>query len=410
MAGVVRKPVPIALILALSCLGSACGDDGDDTISGTNATDAGVDVTNDPDVGESGYGGAGGSAGDAATSSGGSAGTESPCSKYSGITPSEACKSFAEAECDLLTKCVPGVLDVFGIGETACTARFELICTEGLTAPGVNGKAELAALRAETLMSMTCEEAYANLSYHPEKIPPGCGGPGSLGEGESCFESAQCASLHCAIDDNALCGTCLTPTTGTPCTGASDCGPAFWCDNFACAPRAALGRPCSSFGCEFGTYCGPFSQCAALLGLGDTCSNDSDCESPLVCGIGSSWTCKHPALGVLGASCEPTETSSCAKWNGVKCDGMTKTCVADPVPVAGEACGALATDAGTAYELFCTDGAKCVVDPSTQSGTCMQNAADGAPCSTTSGPLCSLPAQCISGVCTLPSPAACPSL
>lgn len=210
------------------------------------------------------------------------------------------------------------------------------------------------------------------------------------------------------LPDGALCGVCSSGQVGSACSSDSDCLAANYCDFLGekCGARVALGGDCpNGEDCVKGAHCDSVSQkCVADLASGGGCSSSSDCETGLICGTRKQ--CKKPALGGPNAACDPAESQSCNQLLGLGCDKATAHCVAGPTPAPGEPCGVLQTDGGTTVALYCSGGALCT-NHTSGPDTCVVPAADGANCSDSDGPLCSVPSKCVSGKCTLPSSSAC---
>jgi hypothetical protein len=418
-----RAALPFAIAVGLALAAPACGSgdsgsgsggtstggtDGGST-GGSNTGGAGIGGASGGGSGGTGTGGAAGSSGAAGSAgSGGSAGLD--CAKFSGVSAEGACSSYADAYCKLVTQCMSSFYDLFGwSGESQCVARIHLACLDTLAAPGMGLKPEYFAAYADWFSSLTCSATYDwALQSSSTDVPAGCGGPGSVADGKNCFDDQQCAGTSCLIPDNAVCGTCVTPAVGSACNTSSDCGDSFDCSGGKCQARAAIGEQCSgTSSCVKNAYCDSAGTCAAKLAAGGTCTSDTACQSSLVCGAGGA--CKKPTLGALGASCELSEARSCNVYAGLRCDVSSKTCVTETWPVVGEACGTFVVDGGTSNIPFCSGGARCVVDQSTGQGTCMAPIADGLACSSTAGPPCINPAECVGGVCTLPNSTSCPA-
>jgi hypothetical protein len=194
---------------------------------------------------------------------------------------------------------------------------------------------------------------------------------GTVPEGGACFVAAECADFAtCTLNDP----NCNATTTCCPGT----CG----------APRRTVmkGQSCDELDrCEDGTYCKPAASgtgsgtCSAWATEGAACDELDSCVNPLVCsGSAGVRTCVRPAGS--GETCDPARSTECAD-SRQHCDPTTLKCV-DALP-AGAACE---------RHEECSAHASCV------DGTCQDDLAEGAAC-TTDGPDCGGLAECVDGTC-----------
>jgi len=190
---------------------------------------------------------------------------------------------------------------------------------------------------------------------------------GTLADGTSCTDDAQCVSGSCFIDDAATCGKC--------------------------SPRAALGADCTNAKCEGGLTCGSGKKCSNGQ-AGEACGKDEDCRALTSCRAGvcveplqEGVACKEPAD--VNAPCDLSKALFCVA------DKCTKATIA--VANNGEKCG-LTSDSPLGVTL-CSSG-ECVAEK------CVPHAADGTTC-TTGSDTCQAPAKCRNGICALKDPNLC---
>ncbi|HVH46671.1 MAG TPA: hypothetical protein VM925_30225 [Labilithrix sp.] len=298
---------------------------------------------------------------DASDTSDGSAGSDDA----SAPTVETACADVAAAYCAQIERCY-AFYGEFDRPEEECIARRKLSCELMLTAPGTNETPERVALCARDRRAFACDDAFAG------KAPESCAPlSGALDDGKACVTSAQCKNklCHYAASDSA-CGVCTKlPELGEDCRDVGTCAVPSWCIAGTCTALTTAGGACTSGDvCPANLTCID-GQCAPPLAAGATCSVTSD-------------LCDYPAL---------------------RCNTKSKVCTETiPAPAGGQ-CG---TNASGDYSV-CTGGSSCLSGPDGGVPKCVPPAADGTSCNTTNGPLCSLPARCVSGFCALPNPAAC---
>ncbi|MCC6667424.1 MAG: hypothetical protein IT375_26990 [Polyangiaceae bacterium] len=186
----------------------------------------------------------------------------------------------------------------------------------------------------------------------------GCTPPaGTLTNGTACFGHLQCAGGYCKGHQNG-CGVCAPRAgVGQACTEGSDCQVGLACSQSKCATPLGLGASCStsSAPCAYGTHC-KSGKCAAWAGAGQPCG------------------------GALGA-CDPRFSLTC----------NAGTCAKLSYAKTGGACsGPLA---------ICYDESVC------SGGTCVSQIDDGSTCNPTLG--CKAFSSCRGGACTRDDPGYC---
>jgi hypothetical protein len=167
---------------------------------------------------------------------------------------------------------------------------------------------------------------------------------------------------------------------------------------------------------------GQCGTCAPRLSAGGSCVDDGDCTPPLVCTTPASGagSCVMPVD--LNAACDPASAPcryslscrdgfcatpgganvSCADFedcdfrHGFLCNLSTFVC--GSASASTTTCGAPASNGSLQY---CPANGYC-----STSGNCLAAALDNRPCSAT-GPLCTAPAACVNGTCTLPTSTDC---
>jgi hypothetical protein len=272
------------------------------------------------------------------------------------------CDAFAASNCGGLQKCAPDEISLFFGDVATCTDRYALFCTLVLGSPGTSW--------TPTRMS-SCAADLGPLACHDFLLAPFTGGPascvpppGSLANGDGCYDAGQCQSGYCKRVVPSLCGTCGPHSaSGEPCTNGVDCQPGLACTGGTCASAVAEGGACASS-----------DQC----GLDLSCWGGS-CKKNLV---------ENASCDAAGSVCEPLQQLYCNNQKGV-CERATYN-------PAGQPCG-FTNGAITA----CAGSGLCV------SGTCVAPAIDGAACNPASGTGCMFPAVCSNGVCATGKPGSC---
>jgi len=161
--------------------------------------------------------------------------------------------------------------------------------------------------------------------------------------------------------------------------------------------------------------------CTPLGAASAACTTDSDCAAQLICSGGTcrvpsplhascntDQRCAHPwmcAAGMcveavgFGAPCTYAD-DRCNRNEGLMC-GAAGTCEPWLNGSSGQACNR--TRNGWAA---CVGGSSC--GATSEGDTCLGPLADGSPCTPGRAPYCLAPAECLGGVCGLPSLVNCP--
>jgi hypothetical protein len=300
-------------------------------------------------------------------------------------TAASACSSVAKARCQKRDACSDGVANKTAYGDEAtCESREAASCETSLGAPGTGATPESVSACAAALPGTACADFAAGA------VPDACNpATGSGADGSACAFNAQCASAHCAVPKDALCGTCApAPKAGDSCAATGTCGKGLDCTKDT-------------------------SICVAPLPAGGACAKDAPCAAGLSCvGATKTKTGTCQASGTTaGVACDPNQRTApgCEKSVGLFCSAKSLKCEAITFAAPGQPCGAVG-DGLTA----CTGGGVCVLPSATATaGTCAAPAADGAPCDVAKGGACLSPAKCIvptgaaSGTCKLPDATAC---
>lgn len=277
----------------------------------------------------------------------------------------------AGALCAKLAECAPFLLEA-GYGDLeGCTARFIKACTEQATSNGSGlSRANILACEA-ALQTATCDDVYGN-------NVPACFFHGTLAEGTTCGDHGQCATGFCSTGGN-LCGTCAPkqPANGACPSGSNDeCQAGLVCSSGkTCVAPGVLGGPCDdkTQPCLTGSFCTSAKTCAAMVKANDKCPG-----AYLNLADGTYCTGKDALAGKFGTA------------------------------HVGEECG-LAPGAGKPATL-CAPGSVAACTPLADSimllgmpthGQCAKPIEDGFTCTPTS--ICQTGAQCIAGMCQIPS-------
>jgi len=283
-------------------------------------------------------------------------------------TVAQACDQFATTLCSRLNGCAPFALQIFYGDMTTCASRVTLGCMRDLEVPDTNQTTTDMATCARDAANATCDDLVANA------FPVSCQiKPGLRRDGEGCGSSWQCVSTHCEKRDG-------------------DCG--------VCAPRAAATGACTvDGGCMAGLVCAA-QKCVAPGALNAACGAAAPCRANLYCSATSN-TCATP-VG-LGASCAG-DTDACDFRQGVSCNFLAaaanQKCETVAAARAGGACGIVNGTVTLCIALDACPGATL-----TQPGACVAPAADGQQCNDMAH--CLPPANCVGGLCRLPSSGSC---
>jgi hypothetical protein len=213
-----------------------------------------------------------------------------------------------------------------------------------------------------------------------------CLPPGKAPDGAPCLTSEACASGRCAPRYNGLdgeppqfCGVCAPRRAVVPVCTANQTAVVQGDGGLGCMTLPAVGQPCGppTFACrDRDTYC-PMKEtsgqkvCAPKAALGDPCSNGND---------------DPPCRG---------ENLFCADVDGgQRCAALTPATY-----------GAACTTSASGDEYACQGFGTCDY---AGSGNCVPPAPDGAVCDDEQGLSCLWPAVCVNNHCLFPSLALCP--
>ncbi len=354
--------------------GSASGGGTASTGGGTASTGGGTASTGGGTAGTGG--GTAGTGGGTASTGGGTASTGGGTASTGGGTSGTGggsgsadtvCTNEATALCTKLNTCFPAFIQL-GYGDVAtCTARSKLSClaTFSLNGTGFTADTVTACINAET--AANCDQVISNVQ------PAQCDIRGTLANGAACGDNAQCTTGFCNISSGS-CGVCAARVTaGGSCTNGSACASGLVCGGGTCKTAGSAGDVCdSSNPCGGGLYCNAVN-------------------------VMSSGTCAA-LVTTAGGAC-PT-ASACSFFDGLDCNA-NMVCSTIPFAQAGAACGIVT---GTTY-TFCPGGTYCKITTGMASGTCANDAADGATCDASTS--CLPNATCTNSLCTLPDPGAC---
>jgi hypothetical protein len=277
----------------------------------------------------------------------------------SAVDPVQTCQGFADMFCTKLANCSPSTVRLIYGDLSVCAARNAESCRVSLqTTEGTAASAAIAGC-THALDSVRCDALLGHA------LPAACQlTPGPRADGAPCNSAAQCASTRCAYLPGAACGVC--------------------------APLAGLGDVCAADSdCAFGEVCAA-GACSALGVVEAPCDAGHPCARPWVCAAG---ICVTP----IGAGGECSFAADrCDRDAGLFCSASGR-CEPWRNSRAGEACNQ--TLAGWAA---CSGGSSCIAN------RCEGPLPDGSPCASDRAPFCLAPAQCLGGVCGLPTAVSCP--
>ncbi len=305
-------------------------------------------------------------------------------------TSDQACSDSAIASCMMRDACHVNQVTIAYRDMSTCIARAKANCVASLAAMDTGRTPANEEACAKAYVSASCTDFLQNTIA-------ACHAPvGTRLLGASCTFPAQCQSAFCSFVPGAACGTCATPT--------------------------AIGQSCATTQCSSGQVCvTATSTCQAYGDTGASCSHSSECQVGFECvGFSSTviGTCMRAAESA-GAACDRKAGPTCDYLKGLYCSflpGMTAgTCVSEVDAPATQFCGPTAGSGSTpSSNTICVGASECVTPSTTNTGTCVADAADGAACDSVNGPFCMSPARCVAaavgvttGTCQLPDPTKC---
>ena len=381
-------------VVLLLCAG-ACRDRGaDGGASATSTGDAGPTSSGAP----------------TSTSSTGDSPTSTAAAVDLGVEPggslrTDYCDPLAALICGRLADCGCGALLPTGALDLAiCVANYSGRCLEAyapLAAAVELGEAEILGDEAQACVALLaastpgCERPRGAVSQ--ALCPAWFTGDAAIG--------AACSFPICGAGQGlCVAGTCVArPAGGQPCGPGGACAVGLLCIDELCAAPVAAGGACAS-----DDACAPplrcvAGACAALKDVAGACADAAACELGLVCAAGNCATrpagacsadapcgnltsCATPrrcaARGEVGASCD--EDAACL--DGLRCDPMTASCVANP-----------------GLDEPCANGVLCAVDLACDgdNGSCKPLPGAGQACGfAIDGPhVCAPPLGCVVDVC-----------
>jgi hypothetical protein len=285
-----------------------------------------------------------------------------------GGTAASACDTFT-AYCAKINQCAPALVKISYGTVDECNARFKLSCVDATGAPGSGLTAATISACSTALSGAACTDViYRKVTA--------CNIAGTRANGMACGTDSQCTTGYCA-QSNQACGVCSALVgAGNACMVDDDCQAGLVCNsaNVCVLPGGAGGNCSDSQPCAYGLFC--------LVTAGSTtgaCATDA--ETP-------------------GGTCNPTLAESCDILKGIYCDGTVSTCKNLGFASPGDNCGLV-----SGQYVLCSTGQCIYPTVDATEGTCRAQAADGAACDATT--TCESPARCVSGHCALPSSSAC---
>ncbi len=269
----------------------------------------------------------------------------------------EACTERAAGSCSYAARCYAYYFDRAWRDLATCVDRTMLACQLEASDPRSNRDDD--SIRACTVPAdfpCSSDPTYdAALAEYREMCPEPVG---ELQNGSDCGSHAECAS-----------GYCIRDSAAQPCA--------------TCRPD-----PCAS--CAEGLRCvaqgGSSVICMNIVEDGGSCLQHLDCAS-LYC---KSFVCASPPKE--DEPCEP-DGPGCDGDGQVNlfCNASTLRCERVSLLEAGDTCQAMSSAAE------CGGGTTCL--PHAATSTCVEPAADGAPCFASQGLGCLPPASCVDGFC-----------
>jgi len=213
-------------------------------------------------------------------------------------------------------------------------------------------------------------------------------------------------------------GSCLNGSvkTATTCNGAGACtsATASTCASNQCADGSKCSGGCTAASCAVGTYCDATGVCLSGKANGDPCQSNTQCTSTFCV---DSVCCSSACNGQCQACREPSNVGTCVTIVGAPrgtragCAGIQATCAGQCNGTLATACtypgsttvctAAACSGSGSITSAStCNSSGSCSATTTTacsggtycNGGSCVSQAANGAPCQ--------IAAQCQSGNCT----------
>jgi len=286
-----------------------------------------------------------------------------------GGTAASACDTFT-AYCEKINQCAPLLVKIGYGAVDECNARFKLSCVDATGAPG-------SGLTAATISACSTALSGASCSDVLYRKVTACNIAGTRANGMACGNNFQCTTGYCAQSDQA-CGVCSALVgAGNACMVDDDCEAGLVCNsaNVCVLPGSAGGNCTDTQPCAYGLYCL----------VNDTGTNTGSCAT---------------VAETPGTTCNPTLAASCDILKGIYCDGSVSKCANLGFASPGDPCGLV----GSKYTV-CSMGECTYATAAATQGVCGALGADGAACGATT--TCESPARCVNGHCALPSSSAC---
>jgi hypothetical protein len=311
-----------------------------------------------PSTGTGGSSGNGGGAG-----SGGS--PSDAAAEVAPVTVSEACSQVAHALCERIDSCSPTTLKLFYGDRATCATRAALGCMTDQGVAGTTRTPEDLVACAAALAPTGCAELLAN------HYPAACDiKPGTAINGTACGSDWQCMSSYCGKTD--ACGVCgPRQPAGGDCTVDGGCLKGLVCANKKCVAPGTMNADCSAVNqpCRADLYCATASsKCLAKVGAGGSCVDDQACDIT----------------------------------KGVICFPANHTCEMITVGKAGDGCGLSSPNKALCVGFTGLGPAQDPCSNIVGNGICAKTAEDGTACGM-DHKVCLAPANCVMGVCRLPS-------
>src|SRR5262245_54374686 len=164
------------------------------------------------------------------------------------VSADVACSDFAKAYCGDLMKCSSAAVTLFYGDVTTCETRLKIPCLSSLKDPGTTLTTNRLDACAMKVMAESCVDAYNHI------VPDECKSTaGGLADGTPCGDDNQCKSAYCK-KTNMTCGVCATKNGS--CTRDDDCDSGLVCAMGTCVMRVASGGMCDGgHPCQYGLVC-----------------------------------------------------------------------------------------------------------------------------------------------------------
>lgn len=190
--------------------------------------------------------------------------------------------------------------------------------------------------------------------------------------GDVCLTASDCQpALYCRPSAGSALNQCTAfATEGTPCGTGQQCASGLTCATGVCRRLPSAAQPCLLGQCEADAFCLTGSDgglCETRRDAGAGCSDDTHCQSGLVCGL-TSQRCVSLTVASIGAPCTPEQ--QCPVGSTCLVEGNQPEGLCGAFKKANESC-ASATDCQDHLTCGSSDGGRVCVPRKPNGNTCV---------------------------------------